>query len=29
MIFVDLDTNQYEDLQSGMVGAPTHVHLLV
>ena len=29
LIFVDPDTNQYKDLQSGMVGAPTHVHLLV
>ena len=27
LIFVDPDTNQYKDLQSGMVGAPTHVHL--
>ena len=29
LIFVDPDTNQYKDLQSGMVGAPTRVHLLV
>ena len=28
MIFVDAHTYQYKDLQSEMVGAPTHEHLL-